>query len=427
MTADAALLDRLVPHGVRVGDDIAEEARRWLEAHGLPGSRDEAWLYTPVEAIVARLRASVPASASAVAPDVVDRLAGHHDGPRLVFVNGVHDPSLSDASVRASGLWYGPLSEVASTDPIRSHLREPFADGFDALGRMAAADAAVVVVDPGTTVEGVVHIVHLAAPGRRPVTAHPHTLIALGERSRLHVVETFAGLPGDVVTNASTVIELDAEASLTHHRIQVEADSAIHIGRTRVSQAADSSYRGTSIMYGARIARHAIDVALSGRGARADLDGLYQPTGDQQHDTAVCVDHAADHCTSTQLFKGVVDGWARGAFSGRIIVRADTRGNDARQTNKNLLLTKSARADTRPWLEIFADDVSCTHGATVGRLDDEALFYLRSRGIPEQEARAMLTDAFVAEIVDRVGPASLRRHLTGIEHAPNADETEEPS
>ncbi len=213
------------------------------------------------------------------------------------------------------------------------------------------------------------------------------------------------------MTNADTDIRLGHHATLAHHRIQSEAAGATHLGHTRVLQGAESRYEATSIMFGADIARHAIDVILAEPHAHTALTGLYHPVGNQRHDTTVCVDHAASGGSSTQLFKGVVDDHARGAFSGRIIVRPGTVATDAHQSNHNLVLQPTAQADSRPWLEIFADDVRCTHGATVGRLDDDALFYLRSRGIPVAESRAMLIDAFIGEIIATLEPASLREHL----------------
>jgi Fe-S cluster assembly protein SufD len=257
-----------------------------------------------------------------------------------------------------------------------------------------------------------IHIVHVAAPTDAFALAHPHTVIDLGARARAHVIETFTGLDGTTITNALTSIHVGSGATLTRHRIQTEAPGAIHVGHTRIAQATGSQLRSTSVMIGANIARDAIDVGLRGSDARVSLDGVYLPSGHRRHDTAVTVDHAASHCTSTQRFRGVIDGHARGSFSGRIIVRPDTVATDAQQTNRNLLLSSTAQADSRPWLEIFADDVRCNHGATVGRIDDAALFYLRSRGIPLEEGRAMLVDAFVREITDTISPGSLRDHVS---------------
>ena len=199
---------------------------------------------------------------------------------------------------------------------------------------------------------------------------------------------------------------------MTYHRVMSEPAEAIHVGRTGIEQAARSRVAATSVITDGRIVRNAVDVVLGGDGARSDLSGLYLPTDHQRHDNVVTVDHVASHGTSTQHFKGIVDDHGRGSFSGHVIVRHGTVGTDAAQSNPNLVLTPTAQADTRPWLEIFADDVRCTHGATVGRLDDDALFYLRSRGIPTAQARAMLIAAFAAEVVDSVTPESLREHLS---------------
>ena len=215
-------------------------------------------------------------------------------------------------------------------------------------------------------------------------------------------------MPGSSITNASTRVVAGAGSTITHHRIQDEAVAAIHVGRTAIDQGSGSTVRATSVMTGGRIARSAIDIRFTGAGARADLDGLYLPRGDQRHDNVITVDHGASQCSSTQRFTGIVDDHGRGSFSGHVLVRAGTTGTDAHQSNRNLVLAPTAQADTRPWLEILADDVRCTHGATVGRLDDDALFYLRSRGIPLEQARAMLVAAFAAEIIDAITPATLR-------------------
>jgi Fe-S cluster assembly protein SufD len=421
MTTTAMLLERLAPAGPT--DETSARARSWLDTHGLPDARDEAWRYTPVNEIVSSLETATPATPRPLHRSVVDDLAGHHGGPRLVFVNGIYAPELSDRDRLPAGLWCGPIADLP---PARAALAgsssdDELVDGFQALNRAAGRDAAVVLADPGAEVPHPIHVVHIAAPGDRFAVSHPHTIIGAGDGSRLHVIETFTGLPGATLTNASTTIHIGVGATLAHHRIQTEAADAIHVGHTRVDQATGSQLRATSLMFGADIARDAIEVSLHGPDARTDLDGLYLPTGRQRHDTAITVDHAASRCTSTQQFKGVVDDHARGSFSGRIIVRPDTVATDAQQSNRNLLLSATAQADIRPWLEIFADDVRCTHGATVGRLDDDALFYLRSRGIPLEEGRSMLIDAFVREITDAITPASLRDHVTAALAAPDPE------
>jgi Fe-S cluster assembly protein SufD len=411
--APDSLLRRLAtpsPRGPR-----AERGRAWLARHGLPDARDEAWRYTPLDDVVSALEAATPARGGpeAVSRPLVDELAGDHGGPRLVFVNGALATDASDLDGRVGGVWLGGAGGLRPRSPSARARDDRPADGFHALNWAAGRDVAAVLVDPEAQLDAPVHVVHLAVPGEAATASHPRTVVRAGAGSRVHVIESFVGLPGASVTNASTRIVAGAGSAVTYHRMQSESPGAVHIGRTGVEQAAHSTVRATSIMTGARIARSAVDVRLLGTEARVDLDGLYLPSGRQRHDTVVTVDHAASRCTSAQRFKGIVDDHGRGSFSGHVIVRPGTTGTDARQSNRNLLLRRTAQADTRPWLEIFADDVRCTHGATVGRLDDEALFYLRSRGIPLAEARGLLVEAFAAEVVDAISPASLRDRVPG--------------
>lgn len=336
---------------------------------------------------------------------MVDELAGQHGGPRLVFVNGVYDPALSDLIVGAAGLWVGDAEGLRSRRrPGRRRSERRTVDGFHALNWAAGRDVAAVLAEPDASPDTPVHVVHLAVPGEGITVAHPRTVVRLAHGSALHVIETYVGLGGETLTNAST----REDASVTYHRVVADSADGIHLGRTGIEQAARSTARATSVITGGRIVRAAVDVRLGGPEARSDLDGIYLPTGHQQHDNVITVDHAASHCTSRQRFKGVVDDHGRGSFSGHVIVRSGTVGSDASQSNPNLVLASTAQADTRPWLEISADDVRCTHGATVGRLDDDALFYLRSRGIPLAESRAMLITAFADEIINRISPPSLR-------------------
>jgi Fe-S cluster assembly protein SufD len=252
--------------------------------------------------------------------------------------------------------------------------------------------------------------VHLSAPGDARSVSQPRTSIDVGARGNVAFIETYCGLPGPAFTDASTTLRVGPGARVTHIRVQAESPEADHLGRTVVHQAEASETHLTSVMTGADIARHETAVRL-GADARVDLDGLYVPSRRQRHDNVVTVDHAASRATSTQHFRGAIDDHARGSFSGHVIVRGGTVGNDAQQTSRSLLLSPTAEADTRPWLEILADDVRCTHGATVGRLDEDALFYLRSRGISLADSRAMLVAGFVAEIIDTIEPASLRTRL----------------
>ena len=410
MTLTDTVLERLAVTGS--AGETAARARAWLGTHGFPGKRDEAWRTTPVEEILAVLARAVPPPPSPEPLDrsLIDELAGNHGGRRLVFVNGVHDPDLSDAGPLPAGFYVGCLTgapawavpPAASVDPV---------DGFDALNRLAGRDAAVVAIPRGARLDAPVHVVHLATPGRGTTLCHPRTVVHAAATSRVSVIETYTGLPGRSLTNASATVVAGPGAGVTYQRVQSEAADAIHLGRTIIGQAAGSDVRVISVMTGAAVARFAADVTLSGTEARLALDGLYLPRGRQRHDQVISVDHAASRCRSTQRFKGIVDDQAYGSFVGRIIVRPGTVASDASQFNHSLLLRRSAQADTRPWLEIFADEVRCTHGATVGRLDEGALFYLRSRGVSLPEARAMLVAAFADEVTEGLRPATLRNRV----------------
>jgi Fe-S cluster assembly protein SufD len=233
-------------------------------------------------------------------------------------------------------------------------------------------------------------------------------VIDVAAGGRLTVIESYAGSPGRRFVDATTQISVARDAELVHHRVLTGPPGGFHVGHTLVQQAACSRVRSWSLLAGAEIARNAIDVILHGDDAVVELEGLYLPIRTQRHDTAFTVEHAASRGTSRQHVRGVIGDRARGSFSGHVIVAAGTAGTDAGQTSRSLLLSPTAEADTRPWLQIFADDVRCSHGATVGRLDDDALFYLRAHGIPLAEARAMLVDGFVAETTRRLEPVSLR-------------------
>lgn len=385
-----------------------------------PSTRDEAWRYTPVDEILARVERSATANPGArVTRADLDALAGDRFGPRLVFVNGHFRADLSDLLDLPGGLWCGRIGSdhAATTQPAAAHDIWP-SDGLLPASAADVGDIAGVIADGAARLDAPVHVVHVAAPdhvdGDTSSISHPRTIIDVGAGGRIAVVETYCGLAGATVTNAATVIHVGDGAALDHCRVQVEAAAATHVGHTRVEQGSDSRLRAASITVGGDLARNAIDVHLGAPDAVAELSGLDLAARSQRHDTVVTVDHAASHCSSDQRFAGVVDDHGRGSFSGEIIVRPGTVDTDANQSNRNLVLTPDAEADTRPWLQILADDVRCTHGATVGRLDDEALFYLRSRGVPLARARTMLIDAFIGGITDTITHDVVRAHVAAL-------------
>jgi Fe-S cluster assembly protein SufD len=237
----------------------------------------------------------------------------------------------------------------------------------------------------------------------------------VGRGARAAIVETYAALARDVYwTNAVTEVVVGDGARLDHHRVQRESERAYHVAATQTQQGRDSTLNLHSVAVGGALSRHDIGTVLAGPGGTMILNGLYLLTGEQHSDHHTTIDHAADHCASHEYFNGVLDGHSRGVFTGRIIVRPGAQKTDSKQTNNNLLLSADAHADSQPQLEIYADDVKCTHGSTVGPLDPRALFYLCSRGVGEHEARRLLTYGFAAEILGRMDVAPLRAQLDGI-------------
>jgi len=249
-------------------------------------------------------------------------------------------------------------------------------------------------------VKPAIHIVYLTAPGPQPAVTHPRTLLVVGAGAQCTVVESYLGA-GAYFTNAVTEIVAGEGAVVDHYKIQNEALAAFHISTLQATLGRSANFASCSISLGAALARHDIGATLS-EGADATLNGLYIVNGTQHVDHHTTIDHALPHATSRELYKGILDGKASAVFNGKVLVRKDAQKTDSRQTNQNLLLSDDARIDSKPELEIFADDVRCTHGATIGQLDAEAIFYLQSRGIGREQARSLLTRAFAQDLVDRI-------------------------
>ena len=306
-------------------------------------------------------------------------------------------------------------------DAIHRHLGSlaPMQDdGFTALNTAFLNDVAVVRVPDGTGEPVAVHVDHAGTPdlpGDQQYARHPRTLILAGRNSNLTVVETYTGPAGPrYFTNAVTEIVVGEGANVDHYRLLDESPEAFHVGTTRVHQERDSSFSSASFAVGTALARNDFAVTLDGPGASCSLNGLYY-TGQGQHiDNLISIDHAQPHCTSRLNYKGILDGNSRAVFGGEVMVRRNAQKSDARQTDKNLLLSEDAEVDSKPSLMIYADDVQCAHGATAGQIDAQTLFYLRSRGLDLPTASRMLIQAFAREIVDTVKPENLRHYLESL-------------
>ncbi|HEX8874156.1 MAG TPA: Fe-S cluster assembly protein SufD [Nitrosospira sp.] len=382
----------------------------------VPTTRDEEWRFTDISPL-ARLSFQPVRTAPPLRKEDIERFYLKEAAMTLVFVDGTYMPGLSTRSGDIGGAdpAVTNLSAALATHAkvIEPHLgrHTGFQDNlFAALNTAFLHDGALIVVPRNMAIEGPVHVLFIAT--RAESTSHPRCLLIAGSGSAVTMVEDYVTLQeGAYITNAVTEIAIGDNAQVNHTRLQRDSGQAFHMANCAVSLARASRYRSVSVAFGARISRYDLNVRLDAEGAECSVDGLALINGRQLADTHTCIDHATRDGTSRQLHKCIIDGSAHGVFNGKIMVRPGAQRTDSSQSSRNLLLSGRAHIDTKPQLEIFADDVKCAHGATVGQLDNEELFYLKSRGLSEVAARNLLTYAFGAEIIDRIPIASLRHQL----------------
>ena len=385
-------------------------------ALGFPTTKHEDWRFTNVTPIARTpFQPAQPNGALAEpGPEVLVDPAW----PRLVFANGHFDPDASRTRDLPAGVVVAPLAGILAERPelLEEHLARVARydeHPFTAWNTAFLGDGAVVLVADGVTVPTPIHLLHLARPAPEgPSVAHPRTLVVAGAGSSVTVVERYLG-EGDGVylTNAVSELVVGENATLDHYKIECETESAYHIGATDLHQARDTTARSHTISLGGALVRNNITTVLDGEGAHCSLNGLYQIGGTQHVDNHLRVEHIKPRCDSREFFKGILGGSAHAVFTGRIVVQQEAQKTDAKQTNMNLMLSADARVDSKPQLEIFADDVKCTHGATIGQLVPDAIFYLATRGIDEPAARSILVHAFADEALERIRPAALRAQM----------------
>jgi Fe-S cluster assembly protein SufD len=394
---------------------------------GFPTTRQEDWRFTSV-APIAETPFALPARRSGPATKKVGLwLLPVASACRLVFVNGRFSAPLSSVEGLPRGVRAASLAAALDAEPelVQRHLvRAGDADtAFGALNTAFIRDGAFVHVAAGVELDAPLQLLFLTAPGAKPMVSHPRNLVVVERGARASVIEGYAALQDGVYwTNAVTQVHVGEGAHLELVRCQREAAGAYHVAITTTRQERNSVLRLHPMVLGAALARHDITSVLDGPGAELVLNGLYLLGGRQHADHHTVIDHAKPDCQSHEFFNGVLDGGARGVFNGRIIVRPGAQRTDSKQTNHNLVLSEQARADSQPQLEIYADDVKCTHGATLGPLDPKALFYLQSRGLSLAEARSLLTYGFGAEILGRVRHAGVRDALDTLVRAALAAE-----
>ncbi len=377
---------------------------------GFPTLSDEDWRFTNV-APIAKLnfRPAAPvavngAESRAIAESVFAGLSGY----RLVFVNGFYSAKLSSLKPVTNGVRIENLSTALATDSalIEKHLGRyalTEKNSFAALNQALFSDGVFVFVPDGVELAEPVQLIYISSAKTDGDVIQPRNLIIGGKHSKLTVVETYVSTSeAAYLTNAVTELVAGDSASMEHVKVQDESAAAFHVATIAGEFGRGSNVRVHSFALGAKISRNNIRTLLAGEGLECILNGLYLTKDDQLADHHMIVEHAQPHCASHEYFNGILDGKSKGVFHGRILVREIAQKTDAKQTNKNLLLSDDATADTKPQLEIYADDVKCTHGATIGQLNDESIFYLRSRGIPTEMARRMLIHAFAGEIIERI-------------------------
>lgn len=385
---------------------------------GFPTLQHEDWRFTNV-APIAKLpfRPIFEPTRDGVAAEWVEKsVFGKLPATRLVFVDGHYVEALS-TRIAAQGVEIESLARVLATKSglLEKHLgrlTQGEGDPFTALNMAFFQDGAFVHIPAGRSLETPVHLVFITTSEEAGATTHPRNLILAERGSRATLLESYVSTTNSsYFTNAVTELVLEEGAVVEHCKFQDEGANAFHIAAIQAHLGRSCNLVSHSIATGAKLSRNNIRTALAGEGVECVLNGLYLTRGDQLADHHMIVEHARPHCNSHEYYNGILDGRSKGVFHGRILVRQAAQKTDAKQTNKNLLLSETATIDTKPQLEIYADDVKCTHGATVGQLNDESIFYLRARGIGADTARRMLIHAFAGEIIERIRYAPARDEL----------------
>ncbi len=384
---------------------------------GFPTTHDEDWRFTNVSAVSgAPFDLAEPAS---VAKKQLEPFGIAAFACQLVFVNGLFSKDLSAVSAMPKGVKIGSLAAQLVQDPasLEPHLGRYLnieRDAFAALNSAFLEDGIYVEVPAGTAVEAPIYAMFVTVPGSAPSMNHPRNLIIAGESSQVTVVEDYVSLgeaEGASFSNTATELIAGDNANVSHYMIVREGEKTYNFSTLRIQQGRSANVATHSLLLGGALIRNNVHPVLAGEGSECLINGLFMARGRQHMDNYMLVEHASPHCDSRQFYNGILSDQSHGVFHGRIIVHKDAQKTDAKQTNRNLLLSDDAQIDTKPQLEIYADDVKCTHGATIGQVDENALFYLRSRGLDEVSARHVLLLAFANECLDRMSSQQVRDHL----------------
>jgi Fe-S cluster assembly protein SufD len=403
--------------GPRWLQDLRERAAGRFTALGIPTTRDEEWRFTPVSGL-ATIDFKPADPLARVTPEHLESFLWGSAPHRIVVLNGRFSKELSRVGGLPAGVRAGSLAAAINGDlevdregvqRYYGQLADFQSRAFAALNTAQAEDGAFIQIPDGLVLEHALQVMFVTT-GTTPSIVHPRLLIVAGDSSQAHVVETYVG-DGVYFANGVTEVFAGENSVLDHYKVQEESIEAYHIASMHVHAARNATFSSHSFTLGGKVVRNDAIAILDGEGAECTLNGLYLADGERLVDNHTTIDHAKAHCPSHEIYKGILGGKARAVFNGKIIVRPDAQKTDAKQTNRALLLSDGATINTKPQLEIFADDVKCTHGAAIGQLDEDAIFYLRARGLTFFEARDMLIHAFAGDILDRVKIEGLKQAL----------------
>lgn len=395
-----------------------EESIKKFTELNFPTKKDEEWKYTDVSPILKQN--FVPAlfleNPVLSKEEIKKYLFAGFDFHLITFVNGIFIEDLSDLNKLQKGVIVGSLNKLINEKPdlIKNYLNNlsNIDNVFNALNNIYAIDGLVIITDENVIIDKPFQVLFLNGSNENQILSTPKNLIVAGKNSQLSVIVNFYGLGNKIYfTNSVTEIFIDDNAVVDYYKIQDEKDDSYHIEKIQVEQKSNCIFNQYNLSFGGGLARNDINSFLNGEYNETHYYGLYLAKGKQHIDNHTFVDHAKPNCVSNELYKGILDDNSHGVFNGKIIVRANAQKTNAYQQNKTILLSKNAKVDTKPQLEIFADDVKCTHGATVGHLDEEAEFYIRSRGVPQELAKSILIRAFAYDVIDNIKIEPLREQI----------------
>ncbi|PHS25909.1 MAG: Fe-S cluster assembly protein SufD [Methylophaga sp.] len=395
--------------------ELRGNALAQFNSYGLPAKKEEDWKYTSLWGF-SQQQFSHQAIPHTVSQAQTEQLALLKQAYRVVIVDGVFSNELSQIDNLPTGLTVSSLAEGLAS--VQSHLGGQInieKAGFNALNTMLMNDGVVITVAKGINIEQPIELLVINSGATENLATHLRNVIVLEENSQVTVIEHYVGLSDiQYLTNVVTEVVLAKSAELTHYKLQQESENAFHIATLAASQAAHSQWKTNSISLGAKLARNDVHTQLLGEQAHVVMDGLYLLNNKQHSDFHTRIDHAVPNTTSEELFKGVIDDKGHGVFNGKVIVHKDAQKTDSNQQNHNLLLSRNCEIDSKPELEIYADDVKCAHGSTVGQMNEDHLFFLRTRGLDEVSARNLLTYAFAVEVLERIPAGDIRKALSAV-------------